>query len=160
DADADRTFLRDVLEYRYSCSWPLLAVAGVTVARPFSRVLARLGARELVPRVPGRWQPSVACWFSGAAWSAALTTRSSGRARVTPFRRHAPKPWAHLPITVAPHVMSVSMSGTQILPERSDNYRSSTTDQQNRQLFSTRRSHPRGRSARGYCQSSASSSLR
>jgi hypothetical protein len=30
------------------------------------------------------------------------------------------------------------MPGTQILPERSDNYRSSTTDQQNRQLFSAR----------------------
>jgi hypothetical protein len=28
------------------------------------------------------------------------------------------------------------MPGTQILPNRSDNHRSSTTDQQNRQLFS------------------------
>ena len=117
----------------------MLAVAGVTVAGPFSRVLARLGARDLVPRVPGRWRLSVACWFSGAAWLVALTPRSSGRVRVTPFRRRAPKPWAHLPITVAPHVLSVSIPGTQILPDRSDNYRSSTTDQQNRQLFSTPR---------------------
>lgn len=30
------------------------------------------------------------------------------------------------------------MPRTQIFPDRSDNYRSSTTDQQNRQLFSTR----------------------
>jgi pimeloyl-ACP methyl ester carboxylesterase len=31
------------------------------------------------------------------------------------------------------------MPRTQIFPDRSDNYRSSITDQQNRQLFSTRR---------------------
>jgi hypothetical protein len=64
--------------------------------------------------VPGRaggiWFPvSLAgggCWYSpvglsGAAWSIALTARSSGRVRVTPSRRRAEKPWARLPITVA-----------------------------------------------------------
>jgi len=35
------------------------------------------------------------------------------------------------------------MPRTQIFPDRSDNYRSSTTDQQNRQLFSTRRPYHR-----------------
>jgi hypothetical protein len=79
----------------------LAIVAGATVARPFSRVLARLGVRDLVPRVPGRWRLLVARWFWGAAWLVALTPRSSGRVRVTPFRRRAVKPWARLPITVA-----------------------------------------------------------
>jgi hypothetical protein len=86
---------------RYWCGWPSLAVAGVTVARPCSRVLAPLGARDSVPRVPDRWRLLVARWCSGAVWSVALTQRSSGRVRVTPFRRRALNPWARLPITMA-----------------------------------------------------------
>jgi len=87
---------------RYCSSWPLLAGAGVTVARPRCRVLARLGKRDLVPRVPGRWRFLVlTCRSSGVAWWVALTMRSSGRVRVTPSRRRAVKPWARLPITVA-----------------------------------------------------------
>ena len=79
--------------------WPF---PGVAVARSGSRVLIRWGARDLVPRVPGRWRLSVfACWFWGAAWLVALTPRSSGRWRVTPFRRRALSPWARPPITVA-----------------------------------------------------------
>ena len=50
----------------------------------------------------GRWRFLVlACWFSGVAWLVALTTRSSGRVRVTPSRRRVLKPWARLPTTVA-----------------------------------------------------------
>lgn len=47
------------------------------------------------------WRLLVARWFWGAAWLVALTTRSSGRVRVTPSRRRALWPWARLPITVA-----------------------------------------------------------
>ena len=80
----------------------MLARAEVTVAQPRCRILARLGGRDLVPLVPGRRRSLVlACRSSGAAWLVALTTRSSGRVRVTPFRRRAVKPWARLPITVA-----------------------------------------------------------
>jgi hypothetical protein len=94
----------DALErlHRYRSSWPLLAGAGVTVARPSRRVLARPGGRDLVPRIPGRWRFLVlARRSSGTAWSVALTTRSSGRVRVTPSRRRALKPWARRPTTVA-----------------------------------------------------------
>jgi hypothetical protein len=35
-------------------------------------------------------------------------------------------------------IADASVPGTQILSDRSDNYRPSTTDQQNRQLFTTR----------------------
>jgi hypothetical protein len=77
------------------------AVAGVTVAGPGSRILARRGGRDLVPRIPGRWRLLLARWFWGAAWLLALTTRSSGRMRVTPSRRRALWPWARRPITLA-----------------------------------------------------------
>src|ERR1700720_4608548 len=70
-----------------------------------------LGGRDLVPRVPGRWRFLVlAGRSSSAAWSAALTARSSGRVRVTPFRRRALKPWARLPITVAAASRRVTFS--------------------------------------------------
>ena len=60
------------------------------------------GGRDLVPRIPGRWRLLVlTCRSSGVAWSVALTTRSSGRVRVTPFRRRAVKPWARRSTTVA-----------------------------------------------------------
>jgi hypothetical protein len=86
---------------RYWRYWPL-AGAGVTVARPSCRVLARRGRRDFVPRVPRRWRfLALTRRSSSTAWSVALTTRSSGRVRVTPFRRRAFKPWARLPITVA-----------------------------------------------------------
>ena len=37
-----------------------------------------------------------------------------------------------------PHTRFFTCPALQILPNRSDNYRSSTTDQQNRQLYSAR----------------------
>ncbi|MDT4999372.1 MAG: hypothetical protein QOK12_1477 [Mycobacterium sp.] len=53
--------------HRYVCCWPLLAGAGVTVARRGCRVLGRSGGRDSVPRIPGRWRFPVllACGLSG-----------------------------------------------------------------------------------------------
>jgi hypothetical protein len=48
--DYDDAQIAYFTDYRYS-SWPLLAGAGVTVARPRCRVLVRLGGRDLVPRI-------------------------------------------------------------------------------------------------------------
>ena len=79
-----------------------MAGAGVTVARPGSRVLVRPGGRDVVPHVPGWCRLLVTRWLWGAAWLVALTTRSSGRVRVTPSRRRALWPWTRRPIKVAP----------------------------------------------------------
>jgi hypothetical protein len=61
--------------YRYIRSWPLRpAVAGVTVARPASRIPVQAGGRDLVPRILSWWRLAVARWSTGPAWSVALTT--------------------------------------------------------------------------------------
>jgi len=63
--------------------------AGVTVARPGSPRSFRQGGRDWVPRVLGRWRLPVVRGCCGPVWLVALTARSSGRVRVTPFRRRA-----------------------------------------------------------------------
>jgi hypothetical protein len=77
----------------------------------------------------------VACRSSGAAWSVALTTRSSGRVHVTPSRRRALKPWARLsdhagccpvPVTFfrgsSLHAITSELNwSAPILPHRYDN---------------------------------------
>jgi hypothetical protein len=88
-----------------------LSAATTTVTREVGRCWPLPGpsAAFLSGWVRGIWFPvSLAggsCWspagVRGAAWSVALTPRSSGRVRVTPFRRRAQKPGARLPITVA-----------------------------------------------------------
>src|ERR1700682_3176840 len=70
--------MNSIVSDRYG-GWPLVADAGVTVARPRCRILLRLGARDLDPRVPGWWRPLVfACRSSGAAWSVALIGKYQG----------------------------------------------------------------------------------